>query len=141
LKKSFAVTSAVLLLVTLAGCSSSGTHAIDPEPMPTYTADPDPTPTFTPKPTPTHTYTKKEIYVSVVRAQYPYYAGLYSDSELVDIAQSACTYFRDGGDFESLAYSLVASLDSTDPDFFGFVGFTIGSGVATYCPEYSYKIS
>ena len=97
--------------------------------MPTYTPDPQPT------------YTNEEIFVKLVRAQYPYYAGLYSDSELLNIAQSSCTYFRDGGDFETLAYSLVTSFDNTDPDFFGFVGFTIGSGVEALCPQYSYLIT
>ena len=131
MKKLLAIAASTLLLVGLTGCAGNSSSA------PTYT--PDPTPTYTPDPQPT--YTNEEIYIKLVRATYPSYAGLYSDSELLDIANSACTYFRDGGDFESLAYSLVASLDSTDPDFFGFVGFTIGSGVEALCPQYSYLIT
>jgi len=135
MKKLFAIAGVILLTVGITGCAgSSGTHAIDPEPMPTYTVEPDPTPT-------TPVYTKDEIFVSLVRSQYPYYASLYSDAELVNIGALSCKYFRDGGDFESLAYNLVMSIDSDDPEFFSFIGFTIGSSVATYCPQYSYLVS
>jgi len=140
MKKTLSIASAVLLMVGLTGCSSSGTHAIDPEPMPTYTETAEPTPTFTPKPTPTHTYTKDEIFISVIRNQYPYYANLYSDSELVKLGSLTCTYFDDGGTFEALAYYLVTNIDASE-DAYSFMGFTIGAAVATYCPEYTYKVS
>lgn len=131
MKKLIAVASTLLLIIGVTGCSSNSSST--PVPDPTYTSEPDPTPT--------HVYTTDEIYVSTVREFSPYYASFYTDSELINIASSACQYFRDGGDFETLAYSLVASLDSSDPDFFSFVGFTIGAGVAAYCPQYSYLIS
>lgn len=127
-----AVTS--LLLIGLTGCSGSSSSA------PTYA--PDPTPTYTPEPTQTTpTYTDDEIFTGVVRAQYPTYASLYSNAELINIATQTCRYFGNGGSFEELAYELVMTIDSSDPGFFEFIGFTLGAAVATYCPQYSYLVS
>jgi len=135
LKKLFALAGTALLIIGLASCSSNSSAT----PEPTYTPTSEPEPTYTPEPEPT--YTKDEIYVATIRSQYSYYASFYSDAELINIASLTCKYFRDGGDFESLAYSLVMSSDSTDDQFYGFMGFTIGAAVATYCPQYSYQVS
>lgn len=116
-------------MVGLASCSSNNSA----NPAPTS----EPAPTYTPDPTPT--YTTDEIYVAVVRDQYPYYASLYSDAELIKIAGTACQYFDDGGTFEELAYYLVMNIDASE-DAFAFMGFVIGSGVASYCPEYAYLL-
>lgn len=121
-------------MVGLASCSSNNSAAPDP----TYTPTSEPTPTYIPEPEPT--YSTDEIYVSVIRQEYPYYASLYSDSELVNIGKTGCQYFADGGTFEELAYYLVATIDAPE-DAFGFMGFVIGSGVAAYCPEYKYLLS
>lgn len=132
MKKLFAVAGTALLVVGLASCSSNNSAV--PTPDPTYTHEP--APTYTPEPT----YTTDEIYVSVIRNEYPYYASLYSDSELINIGKTGCQYFAEGGTFEELAYYLVASIDAPE-DAFGFMGFVIGSGVAAYCPEYKYLLS
>ncbi len=126
-----------LFAIGLASCSSNSAGPT-PGPAPTYTPPPEPAPTYTPKPEPT--YSTDDLYVMAIRDQYPYYASLYSDLELINIASSACQYFDEGGTFEELAYYLVMSIDASE-DAFGFMGFVIGAGVAAYCPEYSYLLS
>ncbi len=119
-------------MIGLASCSSNNSATSSP----TYTATSEPTPTYTPEPT----YSVDEIYVAAIRNQYPYYASLYSDSELINIGKTGCQYFSEGGTFEELAYYLVSTIDA-DEEAFGFMGFVIGAGVSSYCPQYKYLLS
>lgn len=131
MKKTLTIAASTLLLVGLTGCAGSSSSA------PTYT--PDPSPTYTPEPEPT--YSADDLFVAQVRSKYYSYSADVSDYEIINLGHKVCTYFDNGGDIDSLFYALLEADPYGSEDNFGFYGWVIGSAIAYYCPEYSYKVS
>jgi hypothetical protein len=75
--------------------------------------------------------TLDQLYLSTVREGAPTFAGI-PDATLIEFGEAVCTGFDNGRSFSELAtMGLDSGLNNID------LGFTMGAGVAAYCPEYS----
>lgn len=78
------------------------------------------------------------LYLKTVRNEYPVLNNV-SDSSLVGMSKTACTMFAQGDSLADVA-NLALSAGFT-PDQLSMVGYIVGAGTATYCPEYSSVIT
>jgi hypothetical protein len=114
MRRTLALTASVLLAVGLTACDPAE-DATDP-PAPASGLDSD---------------TLDQLYLSTVREGAPTFAGI-PDATLIEFGQAVCTGFDGGATFAELAaMGLDSGLNNID------LGFTMGAGVAAYCPEYS----
>lgn len=74
-----------------------------------------------------------DVYVGVVRAEYPAETVGLSDADLIGPAHAACDALDAGNTAIDVAMVAAFSGAPEDAPLFGFI---LGAGVATYCPEY-----
>ena len=125
MSKIASVLSALILAVSLAACGGEATPD-KPQPTVTVTAEPE-----TPEPE-----SQDEVFLGVVRDEYPVLEGL-PDSQLVELATSACEVFDAGASARNVVDMIMQS--SSNPDVQEAMAFTVGAGVGIYCPEHTDK--
>lgn len=113
-------------IIGLAGCGATNV----PTSTVTVTATPVPT---TPPPAPTPTITPEEAYIAAVESKY---GPLSSKQErtAIDFAQDVCVTFDTVGVKKGMRYYAYQVTTAKEAKF---VGFLIGAGVQSFCPEYS----
>lgn len=74
------------------------------------------------------------LYLQTVRNKYPALNNA-SNADLVGVAKDACTMFAQGATLTDVAQVALSAGFTTDQ--MGMVGYIVGAGTATYCPQYS----
>lgn len=82
---------------------------------------------------------KYDMYVDRVRSSVPPSSSYVSDENLIKYADIVCTVFRNGGNADTIIFSIMETI-KTDRDR-SFFSQTAGIAVAIICPEYSDRIT
>lgn len=122
--KTIALVVALFLGVGLfGGCSS------DAQPTATKTVTVAPTP----KPT------KNDLFLKVVRHKYPRLLSNTSNANLIRLAHSVCSAFDAGASWNDIVSMAMSS--TSNVRVATALGYVVGAGVATYCPQYTGQIA
>lgn len=73
------------------------------------------------------------VFLWTVRNEYPELAGV-ADDTLTGLAESACKVLESGGTKTDV---FLALLDNSDPENAEALAYTVGAGVAVFCPKYA----
>lgn len=141
MKKFGTALAAMILVFGMTGCSDNGEQAEPAQPTVTVTAEAEPTPEHTPEPAP-ETDTQEpeiseddaeQIFLMVVKGEYPQFEGGEANQVLLDFANATCDIFDNGGTVEDVV-GLIESVSSS-PDEAGMFGYVVGAGMKAFCPE------